>query len=83
MRPRWVTRTDSAVVSSGNVALFIQIKRGVCVGGGGGEELYCFVDEQLCLVTCLKPRIGSPRKHDRDNTHIATMATRTKMSKKR
>ena len=28
MRPRWVTRTDSAVVSSGNVALFIQIKRG-------------------------------------------------------
>ena len=45
--------------------------------------LYCFVDEQLLLVTCLKPRIGSPRKHDRDNTHNTTMATRTKMSKTR
>ena len=36
-------------------------------GGGGGAGLYCFVDEQLRLVTCLKPRIGSPRKHDRDD----------------
>ena len=27
MRPRCVTRTDSAVLSSGNVALFIEIKR--------------------------------------------------------
>ena len=74
MRPRWVTRTDSAVLCSGNVALFMQIKQ-----GAGGRELYCFVDQQLRLVACLNSSIGSPRKHDRDNTHIATMATRMKM----
>ena len=77
MRPRWVTRTDSALLCSGNVALFMQIKQGA--GGRGGGELYCFVDQQLRLVACLNSSIGSPRKHDRDNTHIATMATRMKM----
>ena len=53
MRPRWVTRTDSAVGSSGNVALFIQIKRG---GGGGGIVLFCRRTTPPCHVSETKNR---------------------------
>ena len=56
MRPRWVTRTDSAVVSSGNVALFIQIKRGWWCWRGGGVVLFCRRTTPPCHVSETKNR---------------------------
>ena len=38
-----MTRTDSVVLFSGNVPLFIQIKRGVGRGEGGRGGGYCIV----------------------------------------
>ena len=65
MRPRWVTRTDSAVGSSGNVALLIQIKRG---GGGGGIVLFCRRTTPPCHVSESKNR-ESKKARQGQHTH--------------
>ena len=67
MRPRWVTRTDSAVLCSGNVALFMQIKQGAGVGEGG-IVLFCRPTTPPCRVSEFKYR-ESKKTRQGQHTH--------------